>query len=201
MVKSDILYQIDTRLQKIKGSDAPFGGVAVFLFGDMLQLKPVAGKYIFKEPTASGDAISYAIRPLWDFLVLKKLTINHRQGEDWEYSEMLNRFRVAEKGSQIEDTDLALLKTRVVRKNDPSLPDDYLFLAATNEECNGVNLEKLIKLDGEEITIKAAILSKSKKEPNIKNSGEIYGTPLQFILKLKKFCRLICTFNLDVLDR
>ena len=114
---------------------------------------------------------------------------------------MLYRFRVVEMGSQIEDADLALLKTRVVRKNDSSLPDDYLFLAATNEECNCVNLEKLYKLEGEEITIKAAILSKSKKEPNIKNSGEIYGTPLQYILKLKKFSRLICTYNLDVLDR
>ena len=47
---------------------------------------------------------------------------------------MLFRFRVVEKGSQIEDADLALLKTRVVRKNDSSLPSDYLFLAATNEE-------------------------------------------------------------------
>ena len=50
MVKSDMLYQIDQRLKEIKISQEPFGGIAVVLLGNMLQLAPVGGRYIFEPP-------------------------------------------------------------------------------------------------------------------------------------------------------
>ena len=51
MVKADMLCQLDLRLKECKGAyDSPFGGVAVFMFGDLLQLRPTAVKYIFDEP-------------------------------------------------------------------------------------------------------------------------------------------------------
>ena len=50
MVKSDMFYQLDLRLRELKQRpDTPFGGCAVFLFGDILQLRPVKGRYIFEE--------------------------------------------------------------------------------------------------------------------------------------------------------
>ena len=51
MMKADMLYQLDLRLREIKQqSDLVFGGVSVFLLGDIMQLKPVLGRYIFQEP-------------------------------------------------------------------------------------------------------------------------------------------------------
>ena len=45
MVKADMLYQLHLRLQEIKNTYADyFGGVAVFCFGDLMQLPPVQAK-------------------------------------------------------------------------------------------------------------------------------------------------------------
>ena len=55
-----MLYKIDLRLKEFKQNEDPFGGVALFCFGDMLQIKPVKGKYIFEEPKGRISN--------WDFL-------------------------------------------------------------------------------------------------------------------------------------
>ena len=48
MVKSDQLYQLDKRLREITQKPGKlFGGVSVFWFGDIMQLKPCKGRYIF----------------------------------------------------------------------------------------------------------------------------------------------------------
>ena len=48
MVKADMLYQLDLKLQEIKERvGVPFGGVSIFYFGDLFQLKPVMGAFIF----------------------------------------------------------------------------------------------------------------------------------------------------------
>ena len=50
MVKSDMLYQLDLRLQEITGRmGVPFGSIAIFAFGDMMQLTPCMGKYNHDE--------------------------------------------------------------------------------------------------------------------------------------------------------
>ena len=44
MVKTDMLYMLDLRLQEItERVNIPFGGVAIFVFGDIMQLKPCMG--------------------------------------------------------------------------------------------------------------------------------------------------------------
>jgi hypothetical protein len=50
MVKADLLYQLNLRLQEIKQNDKIFGGISVLLFGDLMQLKPVLAKWIFEKP-------------------------------------------------------------------------------------------------------------------------------------------------------
>ena len=41
MIKADQLYQLDLRLREVtQKPDKVFGNVAVFLFGDILQLRP-----------------------------------------------------------------------------------------------------------------------------------------------------------------
>ena len=51
MVKADMIYQLDLRLQELKEKiGVAFGGVSIFCFGDILQLQPVCGKFIFDRP-------------------------------------------------------------------------------------------------------------------------------------------------------
>ena len=51
MMKVEMLYQLCIRLQEIKQRPGvPFGGVCLMCFGDILQLRPVFGHYIFERP-------------------------------------------------------------------------------------------------------------------------------------------------------
>ncbi len=59
MVKADMLYQLNMRLKEIKQNDRDFGGVAVFLFGDIMQLRPVQARYIFQTPKNEKFALCY----------------------------------------------------------------------------------------------------------------------------------------------
>ena len=193
-----MLYQIHQRLQSIKENNKPFGGVAVFLFGDILQLRPTAAKYIFQEPDNEGFANSFCIEPLWHSFKIKNLSYNHRQGDDFQYGEMLNRMREG----KLTEEDVDLLQTRVMKEDDAGIPKEALYLAATNAEINRVYEEKLVHLQGELITVKAILIGKtnSSRAPKLTAGGEIYGTPLQYIFKFKIGARIILTFNLDTFD-
>ena len=65
MIKSDILYQLDLRLKELKQrQDLPFGGIGVFLFGDILQLRPVRARFIFEEPQNEAFALTNMVDSL-----------------------------------------------------------------------------------------------------------------------------------------
>ena len=79
MVKSDMLYQLDLRLQEIKERiGTPFGGVAIFAFGDMMQLQPVMGHYIMDSPINPEFKITHALNPRWAMFQSLILETNHR---------------------------------------------------------------------------------------------------------------------------
>ena len=48
LVDADMLYKIDLRLKEVKQNESIFGGIALFCFGDLLQIKPVKGRFIFQ---------------------------------------------------------------------------------------------------------------------------------------------------------
>ena len=100
------------RLQDIKQSQAPFGGVAVLLSGDLQQLGPVKGRFIFEKPIQEQYHPRFHSDPLWEKFEFFSLTTNHRQGEDKDYANMLNRIRIGERSLN----DLAQLGSRIGRK-------------------------------------------------------------------------------------
>ena len=54
MVKSDMLYQLDLKLQVLKERvGVPFGGVAILDLGDMLQLRPVLCDFALRKAQKS----------------------------------------------------------------------------------------------------------------------------------------------------
>ena len=108
MVKVDMLYQLDLRLKEIKQEPSKdFGGVAVFCFGDLLQLRPVKSNYIFQRPRCPDYHISYEIEPLWKTFRAINLIQNHRQGNDKDYADLLNRVSV---GKHTEEEIATLCK-------------------------------------------------------------------------------------------
>ena len=97
MIKSDMLYQLDLRLREIKNQpDLLFGGVSVFLFGDILQLRPVSAYYIFEKPSNETFLLVFLIKSLWKQFAVVVLRHNHRQGKDKQYADILNRVQIGE---------------------------------------------------------------------------------------------------------
>ena len=177
MVKSDMLYQLDLRLKELKENyEAPFGGVAIFFFGDLLQLRPTAAKCIFDEPRNQQFQITHAIEPLWDLFKVINLRYNHRQGGDKVYANLLNRMRIGETTRE----DIELLQTRVLAEDDPRVPIEAIFLSALNEDVNKINEERLELVPTTLLTIKAIVSHKTlrKHKPSVTNAGNIKNTPL-----------------------
>ena len=119
LVDSDMLYKIDLRLKEIKQNEKLFGGIALFCFGDLLQIKPVKGRYIFEEPKSEGFKIGNVICPHWKKFNIINLEENHRQGNDKSYADLLNRIRI---GNQTDD-DICQLKKRLRPRGHTDLKD------------------------------------------------------------------------------
>ena len=69
----------------------PLGGEAIALFGNIIQLPPVLGKYIFEAPASNLMKYGHLFDSLWDTFTPVMLTHNHRQEGEAEYAEMLKR--------------------------------------------------------------------------------------------------------------
>ena len=199
MVPVDMVYMLDLRLKEIKQKpDLPFGGVAVYFFGDLLQLPPVMAKFPFQEPKNENFKLAHALDPLWETFDVIKLTHNHRQGEDKMFAEILNRIRVG----QETDDDLKILSTCVCPRNDPSIPENSLYIFATNDKVNKMNEFCLEQLDTEEFVSDAKVAHKNLKNyiPKTKNDGSIIDTGLQRTFKFKIGAKVMLTVNLRTSD-
>ena len=146
LVDSDMLYKIDLRLKELKQNSKPFGGVALFCFGDLLKIKPVRGRYIFEEPKSESFKIGNVVSPHWDKFNIVNLVENHRQGNDKFYADILNRIRT---GNQTVE-DIQELEKRVRPKGHSDLKDPLnLWLFGKNkpvDEMNEIRLKKINKL-------------------------------------------------------
>ena len=198
MVDPDTLYKIHLRLQEIKQVPTkPFGGIAVFVFGDLMQLKPVRAPFIFEKPRNPKFVIPFRVDSLWEKFQSVILRTNHRQAADREYADILNRIQQG----NILDEDYQLLQTRIIHDDDPNLPGNALYVACTNQLVNHFNNDKLSRLEEEEITSVAKVeRSGQNLKPIVENTGAIRNTPLQHILKMKKNARVMLTYNIDTID-
>ena len=103
------------RLCEIKQKDPTkylFGGIAMILVGDLMQLPPVLQSFVFARPRDDQfRQFSYSC-DLWSKFTPHILTHNHRQGEGAEWSNALNRFRVGIH----TDADIAILRGRITKE-------------------------------------------------------------------------------------
>ena len=218
MVKSDIIYQLNLRLQEIKQSKQDFGGVSVLLVGDLLQLRPVSAEWIFDPPQDPHFRVSHAIRSLWELFTPFELTHNHRQGQDKEYGDLLNRLRWlspltddekkamknltdeerTKKDNRLSEEDKKLLASRVT----PEKPEDALYVFGYNKHVNAHNEKKLDKLEGSVEVMEAINKNTYQKDfsPKVKEDGFINKIPFRQTLKLKKGAKAMITFNIDTPD-
>ena len=83
MISADQFFNVNKRMQSIMSSEDPFGGVAVLLLGDILQLPPIRGEPIFLKPNSEQNLALYnSEENLWNRFEVVVLECNFRQGKN-----------------------------------------------------------------------------------------------------------------------
>ncbi len=160
MISKDLFTYVNWRLQQIKGSKKPFGGVSCLVVGDYYQLPPL-GK---AKPLCvyEDDVLDF-----WkDNFQIITLTEIMRQKEDLAFAELLNRLRVKQKTEALREDDRALLLQAVKKPED--CPRDALHIFATNKEVHKYNTETVQALFTDIITIDAEDYRKDPKTGRMK---------------------------------
>ena len=200
LVGADMLYRIHMRLTEILETPVtvPFGGINIILVGDLLQLPPVRGTYIFSTPELSQFKGFEDAKPLWNEFKPMILKHNHRQGKDKEWANSLNRFREG----IVWEEDKKVLESRVISDEDPKLMDDKtMHIFYYNDDVNDHNEKMLKLLPGNMIEIKA----EQKLPPGCKSllnkkKGTIGQTNFHETLKFKIGAKCMLVFNIDLMD-
>ena len=200
LVDADMLYKIDLRLREITQMGVPLGNIAIFVLGDLMQMCPISGRFIFLNPRNSQFFLTSEIDPLWRKFDCLNLEINHRQGDDKDYADTLNRIRVGEENAE----DIKKLKERVRHEGheDIKKEKDALYIYGTNKKVNQMNNRRLKTLSGKEHEIKAITIHKTIKNfnPPEGKAGEVLKTPFQKELKVKIHAKVMLTYNVDTSD-
>lgn len=125
---------MNLRFQEIMGTTELFGGLHIITFGDLYQLAPVCGKWIFLHGKGATDVLG---TNLWrEHFKYYELTEIMRQKDDKPFAEMLNRIR---KGV-IESKDMNILDQQIshIDLTQEELPQ---ILCSKNTDVNRYNAE------------------------------------------------------------
>ena len=199
MVSSDMLEKINQRLQLIKQTDKPFGNVTVIAVGDLFQLKPVEGKFIFQH---SSHKMNHIVCPdtlfsTFDLLELEKVM---RQKDDQEFAQMLCRIREG----KTSPSDIAVLQEQSAHSAPPRMAQ-VTHTFATNKKVKAHNT-KVLNSMGTHIWNIPAIDSAKDVQTNLLDHTVEEELPisktgnLESHLQICVNARVIITTNIDVSD-
>ena len=200
MVKADMLYMLDLRLQELKEKvGTPFGGVSVIVFGDLMQLSPCLGRYVFQQPANPEFQIASQLDDRWKMFSSVLLEKNHRQGKDKSYADLLNRLRT---GDETEE-DIEVLESRVRKETHSEVRNAQVYIGCKRKDVAKKNLLYIIKLKGKAIKIHARHhhQTQAKFKPRISQKDGVVGTTtMQEELILKIGAKLMIVHNIDTAD-
>lgn len=178
MVPADLFTKINKVFQEVRnpfddGTDEPFGGVQLILFGDFLQLPPVDGGFTFDSPVWKEARIETHL-----------LTHIFRQ-QDRDFACALSKIREGVIDNQVKD----LLIPRTKAKDDaPEIRP--VILTPRNQQALNINLREIAKLSGEEQSFKA-VDKGTEAGRKLLDKGTIPA-----VLTIKPGTRVVCCVNL-----
>ena len=180
--------------------DRPWNfGIGIMVFGDVMQLQPVQGRYIFQPPSNPEFRTADAIEPRWRLFKSVLLEINHRQGDQGTFADMLNRIRI---GSQTEQ-DLKALRTRVRKEKHEDIKTASIFIGCKKKKVAEVNLRYLIKFTGDLIQSVAKHHHTTMKnfKPIINKADDtVHKTGMVNTLRLRIGVKVMIIRNIDTAD-
>ena len=196
LVSSDLLYKLNAKLKEIfsERKNTPFGGIGIMLVGDLLQIPPVTGSYIFSRPYNTNHRVAYDIHNLWQLFKPWILKHNHRQGESSDWASILNEFREG----IVSQENLALLQSRETMDDHHDF--DALHLCFTNEESQDHNNKMLSKLNTTLFETEAIKRYPKGRKPIIKSGGRIEDLNVLDVLSVKVGARVVLVYNVNTID-
>jgi hypothetical protein len=194
MLSADMLYKIHRRLCEVCQSHDLFAGKSIVLVGDLLQLPPVKGNYVFDGPRNDAFKVFHQISPLWEIFEPIVLKHNHRQGDENSWANTLNRLR---KGKVTAD-DRSLLESRLISSDDA--PNDCCHVFYTNKEVQEHNMKMLKGVQAPEVKIPAIVQTPHGYSVTVKAHGTIDSTQFMQELIIKIGSRVMLVFNINTCD-
>ena len=173
--------------------------MSIFLLGDITQLPPVQGKFIFEAPKSHTFKTGNDWDHLWEKFSVVNLVTNHRQGSDKEWADLLNRMRIGE----TTDEDMKLLNSRIRKLNDPEIPNDAMYVAGKRDKVHEINTDRLDGLETEGYTIESININSAcrKYHPLVSpKDGRIDKTSFMKKLEVKTEARVMMIHNVDTSD-
>ena len=169
--------------------------------GDLLQLPPVKGQYIFSQFTNSSKRNQLLSLQLWHLFKYAKLTEVVRQ-KDSVFINLLNSIPIGEVEEEVEN----LLRSRFIHESYEKYPNSVLHTHAENEPTMLKNQTVLNDLPGEVYSIEAAdkipdgcsyplyMIQAAQNQKQTNTGG------LTKLLKLKIGAKVMLTVNIDIQD-
>ena len=224
MVSHITLLYIHLRLSEIfqtqDAEDGWFGSKNILVLGDLLQLPPVFESPVYTPLTSSivhKHTGSVGSADIWrQLFTYDELTINMRQKEDSEFTELLGRIRLG----AVLSTDIKLLSNCKIGLNSDTvngrmkeivvklaeLPDNTVCLLPTGHMCEQINAEVLKGLPGEQYTLvaedsvdcSAAYLQKVKQKLAKYSEDSTHTAGLENMITVKVGCKVMLRRNIDV---
>ena len=206
MVSVDHFYHVHKKLMQIFDSKDDFGGRALLMVGDVMQLPPVKGRPIYCKPSSlksftlmnMKNKEQQSIGDLWQKLEVVTLKTNFRQGEGDPWTELLNRARVGENTSE----DFEVLKSRNHTLLTKEGYEKATHLFYTNKEVKDHNDHMLTTLSTDLVEIKARcdVPKGSGYTPSVNKWDIIEQTNFSMNLELRIGARIMLVYNVCIPD-
>ena len=199
MVSNTLLLHIHQRLKEILSisNNQLFAGLSIITVGDLYQLPPIRRKFVFEEYKNNVYNLSHP----WLLFKMIELTKNMRQKDDQQFTELLNRFRIA---SQTDD-DIQCIQSRLVHPKDSDYPVHALHIFAENAPVDKHNNEHLQHLTTPLHKLKAIdqypphVTKQDIDRMLTRGRSETGGLDSEILVK--ENCRVMLTTNIDINDR
>lgn len=151
MVRADKFVEMDKKLQHLRKSSEPFGGLQVIMFGDFYQAGPVISMQEREDYYKYWDTDLCFYTQSWKDLNLKCVALVEQfRQESIRFATMLNCVR---EGRRTKDV-VKELNSRCYHGGQPS---DAIILCSTNKRVEEINKEFYDRVDGKEKVYKGVL--------------------------------------------
>ena len=187
MARPGMFAMMNDRLQSATGSHLPFGGIFIYLVGDIFQLPPVLAPAVFSNIRASANILDVRGRDMFrqQFETAFILTSNHRQvGADQQiFRDMIHNLS---RGQHLRSIQ-TLLNSRVRGPNNDI--SNYSIISHTKDVVIKTNKEKL-----EKTRLPVALI----QAVNVPRDASDADCGLPHILQISVDARVVLLYNLSV---